>query len=65
MNIERITKEDLKAISPGQTKIFILPTRQRCMSARSSCANMKMLGEGEFRTSIDFDNKTISITRIK
>ncbi len=61
----RVGVNDLRAIPPGATRTFLLPNRKRCLSARVACTNLKNMGEGEWSTSIDFDERSITITRIR
>ena len=64
MTKEYVTKDDLRQITPGKTAIYALPSLQQCLSAQAMCSQLKRTKEGTFKTTIDDENKVISITRI-
>ena len=63
MKKETVTREELRRIAPGTTKIYTLPSPQKCVSVRVSCSYLHKYEGLEFSTSIDAETSTISVTR--
>lgn len=64
MNKEKVTRADLRAMKPGQSEVFMLPTVEKLESARATVQQMKAFGM-EFTTSIKYAESCIIINRIK
>lgn len=60
---DKVLKEDLRALTPGRTVIWTLPTPQQCLSAQVMCYQLKRFEGMEFKTAVDAETCTISITR--
>ncbi len=63
IKMERLSREAVRAIEPGKTTGFRLPTRKACDSARVTALKLKTLEDIELTTSIDYANRIIYITR--
>ena len=62
---EKVTRQELRAMSIGQTRIFILTDAKKVASARVTCHQMKEEEGLEFITRMDYKAHAISITRRK
>lgn len=64
MTKDKVTRNDLRNITPGKTEIFVLPSAKHCQSARTMASWLNRFEGIPFSTSIDCENRTISITRL-
>ena len=63
MSTNKVTREDLRAIRPGESRAFRLPSYAACLSARAQAATLGPLDGLRFSTMIDQATNTITITR--
>ena len=62
---EKVTRQELREMHIGQTRIFTLLDAKKVTSARVTCTQMKNEEELEFTVKSDYQSKSVSITRIK
>ena len=62
---ERVTRQDLRNMRVGQTRIFTLADKKKITSARVQANQLKLEEDLEFDVKPDFDASSVSITRIK
>ena len=62
---ERVTRQELRDLHVGQTRIFTLTDAKKIESARQSTIALKREEGLEFLVKRDFEAVAISITRIK
>ena len=61
---EKVTRNELREMHIGQTRIFQRSHARKVSSARVMCTQMKKEEGIEFVTKTDYEAKSISITRI-
>lgn len=64
MTQEKVTREELRKMHIGQTRIFTLNHPKKLQSACVTCNQLKKEDGIEFRVSKDYDAVAVSITRI-
>lgn len=62
---EKVTRQELREMRIGQTRIFTLTDAKKVASARVTCTQMKQEEKLEFLVKQDFDTNAVSITRVK
>lgn len=62
---EKVTRQELRDMRVGQTRIFLLAEEKKLSSARITCQQMKNEEGLEFDVKPDYGAKAISITRLK
>ena len=62
---EKVTRQELRDMRVGQTRIFLLTEEKKLSSARITCQQMKNEEGLEFDAKPDYGAKAISITRLK
>lgn len=62
---EKVTRQELRDMHIGQTRIFTLTEEKKISSARVTAQQMKNEKEGEWSVKPDYDACAVSITRIK
>ena len=62
---EKVTRQELRDMHIGQTRIFTLMEEKKITSARVTAQQMKNEKEGEWLVKPDYDACAVSITRIK
>lgn len=62
---ERVSREDLRNLRIGQTRIFTLADKKKISSARVQANQLKNEEELEFMVKPDYETSSVSITRIK
>ena len=62
---EKVTRQELRDMRIGQTRIFTLLDAKKVTSARVTCTQMKQEEGLEFTVKPDYQSKSVSITRIK
>ena len=62
---ERVTRQDLRNMRVGQTRIFTLADKKKITSARVQANQLKQEEDLEFDVKPDFDASAVSITRLK
>lgn len=62
---ERVTRNDLRNMRIGQTRIFTLADKKKITSARVQANQLKQEEDLEFDVKPDFEASAVSITRIK
>ena len=62
---ERVTRQDLRNMRVGQTRIFTLTDKKKITSARIQANQLKQEEDLEFDVKPDFDASAVSITRVK
>lgn len=60
---EKITRDDLREISDGETKQFKLPTAKACYSGKATAYQLQYLIGCKFKVVADFENSVLTITR--
>lgn len=64
MKIERITRDDLRAIKIGESRVFELPTYDAILSAKASAYALGRSEGCRFLFSTKSDSNTVTITRM-
>lgn len=62
---ERVSRQDLRNMRVGQTRIFTLADKKKITSARVQANQLKNEEDLEFDVKPDFDASSVSITRVK
>lgn len=62
---KKVTRQELRELHIGQTRIFILTDPKKVAAARVTCTQLKQEEKLEFMVKQDFDANAVSITRIK
>lgn len=62
---EKVTKEELREMHIGQTRIITLTDRRKLNSARVTAQHVKNEEGMEFTCKLDYEACAISITRLK
>ena len=62
---ERVTRQELREMRIGQTRIITLEDPKKIPSARITCLQMKQEEGIEFTFKPDYEAKAVSITRTK
>ena len=62
---EKVTRQELREMHIGQTRIFTLKDRKRLSSARVTCTQLKQEEKLEFLCKLDFEANAVSITRLR
>ena len=62
---EKVTRQELRDMHIGQTRIFTLMEEKKISSARVNAQQMKNEKEGEWLVKPDYDACAVSITRLK
>lgn len=61
---DKVTRQELREMHIGQTRIITLNDRKKLASARVTCTHMKHEEGLEFSVKLDYDAVAVSITRI-
>ena len=64
MKLERITREDLRAIHTGESRTFELPTYDAIISAKASAYILGRIDGCRFLFKTEPDRNVITITRM-
>lgn len=62
---EKVTRDDLRELHVGQTRIFYLVSPNKIESARQTCTQLKKIERLEFGFKPDYEAVAVSITRIR
>jgi len=62
---ERVSRQELRDLRVGQTRIFTLADRKKITSARVQAGQLKQEEGFEFDVKPDYEASAVSITRIK
>lgn len=62
---EKVTRQELREMHVGQTRIFTLLERKKLTSARVTAQQLKDEGDGEWQVKPDYEACAVSITRIQ
>ena len=62
---KKVTRQELREMHIGQTRIFVLTDPKKVSAARVTCTQLKQEEKLEFLCKQDFDANAVSITRIK
>ena len=62
---EKVTRQELRDMHIGQTRIITLTDRKKLTSARVTCHHMKDEEGLEFTVKLDYEAIAASITRVK
>lgn len=65
MKVERVSRDDIRAIEVGKIGIFALPSYKAVESARVQFANMKKLEDMDFERVETGEPLTIAYKRLK
>ena len=61
---DKVTREDLRAIHEGESRIFELPTYAAVLSAKSSAYAVGRLDNCRYECQADSDRPVLTITRM-
>ena len=64
MKLERITREDLRAIRMGESRVYELPTYSAILSAKASAYDLGRIEGCRFVFSTEPDKNVLTITRM-
>lgn len=64
MTQEKVTRQELREMHVGQTRIFQLTDKKKLSSARVTCTQLKNEEGLEFAVKPDYEAVAVSITRI-
>lgn len=62
---EKVTRQELRQMHIGQTRIITLTDKKKLTSARVTCHHMKDEEGLEFTVKLDYEAIAASITRVK
>jgi len=62
---EKVTRQELREMHIGQTRIFMLKDAKKVSAARVTCTQLKQEEKLEFLCKQDFNANAVSITRLK
>lgn len=62
---ERVSRQDLRKMRVGQTRIFTLADKKKVTSARVQANQLKQEEGLEFDVKPDYTSASVSITRVK
>lgn len=62
---ERVSRQELRDMRVGQTRIFTLADKKKIQSARVQAQQLKNEEEMDFEVKADYTTSAISITRTK
>ena len=62
---ERVTRQDLRNMRVGQTRIFTLADKKKITSAKQNIYQLQREEDLEFDVKPDFDASAVSVTRVK
>ena len=62
---EKVTRQELRDMHVGQTRIFTLKEEKKISSARVTAQQMKNEKEGEWLVKPDYGACAVSVTRVK
>ena len=62
---EKVTRQELRDMHIGQTRIITLKEEKKISSARVTAQQMKNEKEGEWLVKPDYDSCPVRITRLK
>ena len=62
---EKVTRQELREMRIGQTRIFTLTDAKKVSAARVTCTQLKQEEKLEFQCKQDFEVNAVSITRLK
>ena len=65
MEQEKVTRQELRDMAVGQTRIFILKDAKKVSSARITCTQLKKEEGLEYVVRPDYTAKAVSVTRGK
>ena len=65
MEQEKVTRQELREMRIGQTRIITLKDPKKVAAARVTCTQLKKEERIEFLVKQDFDSNSVSITRTK
>lgn len=60
----RVTREELRAMQPGQTKVFDLADARACDSGKATVYQMQNLLRCKFSVDTDYVSNRLSVTRL-
>ena len=60
---EKVTRQELRDMHIGQTRIFTLTDKKKLSSARVTCTQMKLEEGLEFAVKLDYESSSACITR--
>jgi hypothetical protein len=64
MKLERITREDLRAIKTGESRVYELPSYEAVMSAKASAYALGRIDGCRFAFKTEPENNVVTITRM-
>lgn len=62
---EKVTRQEMRDIRVGQTRIFTLTDKKKIMSVRVQANMLKNEEDLEFEVKADYTASSVSITRVK
>ena len=62
---EKVTRQELRDMRIGQTRIITLTDPKKVSAARVTCTQLKKEEKLEFLVKQDFESNSVSITRTK
>lgn len=62
---ERVSRQELRDMRVGQTRIFTLANKKKIQSARVQAQQLKNEEEMNFEVKADYTSASVSITRTK
>ncbi len=65
MELEKVTRKDLRSMRVGSTRIFHLVSTNKVESARVMARQLGLVDGTEYKCRPDYHAQSISITRIK
>lgn len=62
---ERVTRQEMRDMRVGQTRIFTLTDKRKIMSVRVQANQLKNAEDIEFEVKADYAASSVSVTRVK
>lgn len=62
---EKVTRQEMRGMRVGQTRIFTLANKKKIMSVRVQANQLKNEEELKFEVKADYTASSVSVTRVK
>lgn len=62
---EKVTRQEMRDMRVGQTRIFTLADKKKIMSVRVQANQLKNEEDLEFEVKADYTSSSVSVTRVK
>lgn len=63
MKTDKVTREDLRSMAMGETKVFTLPSAQACDTGKTVAYQLQNILGCKFTLSTDYATNSLTITK--